>query len=192
MRGRVKLTYGVAVAAALTVALAGSALARERCIRASEVTALRVAALQQQLMVAALSCQAVPLYNRFVLSYRGDLQASDDALKAFFLRMNGRSGVSEYHAFKTRLANTSSLNSIGNSGGYCRNAFAAFESAPGPRARSLAALAAEEAFLLDITYPDCADRRAVARLERREIANAAAAALVPPQGPALPPDSPAH
>ena len=94
------------------VSMVQSALA-DACLRHEEMTALQVAAVQQQLMVAALSCNAISLYNRFVVSYQRDLQTSDEALKAFFLRMNPNDGLADYHAFKTRLANRSSLRSAG-------------------------------------------------------------------------------
>jgi hypothetical protein len=100
---------GIAMVSMAQGALAGA------CIRHEEMTALQVAAVQQQLMVAALSCNAISLYNRFVVSYQRDLRTSDDALKAFFLRMNRQDGLADYHAFKTRLANRSSLRSAADS-----------------------------------------------------------------------------
>src|SRR4051794_21339419 len=96
--------------ALLALCVAENAYAGDQCVRRNERMALKVAALQQQLMVAALSCHAIPLYNRFVISYRRDLQRSDNALKGFFIR---HGSVADYHAFKTRLANNSSLSSIG-------------------------------------------------------------------------------
>ena len=40
---------------------------------AQEAMALQAAAVQQQLMVAALSCDAIPLYNHFVTAYQTEL-----------------------------------------------------------------------------------------------------------------------
>ena len=64
--------------------LAGNAWAAGSCVRPQDVTALRTAALQQQLMVAALTCHDVAAYNRFVISHQGALQVSDKALMDFF------------------------------------------------------------------------------------------------------------
>src|SRR5580704_13108267 len=68
------------------------------CARPEDMTALKAAAVQQKLMVAALTCDAVKLYNDFVRSYQKDLQASDKALQNFFRRVNGVSGTDDYHA----------------------------------------------------------------------------------------------
>src|SRR6185437_9187615 len=65
----------------------GEALAAtgpSRCVGSDDVYALRAAAVQQRLMVAALTCHATDRYNQFVISYRKDLQASDLALQKFF------------------------------------------------------------------------------------------------------------
>ena len=94
---------------------------------------------QQQLMVAALSCNAAELYNGFVTAYQKDLQASDRALQNFFRRMNGKTGTADYHAFKTKMANSSSIQSIGDITTYCANAKAAFDTALGAAKTSLSA-----------------------------------------------------
>ena len=64
--------------------------------------ALKIASLQQRLMVAGLACHAADDYNRFVLAHRAELQRSDDDLKAWFIANGGEAG---YDAYKTRLAN---------------------------------------------------------------------------------------
>src|SRR5438105_6511695 len=92
---------------AMTIAgslLASSSWAAAPCVRAQDELAMRTAALQQQLMVAAFSCGDITRYNQFVLSHRGDLQKSDAALLAFFVRENGESGTADYHSFKTKAA----------------------------------------------------------------------------------------
>jgi hypothetical protein len=45
--------------------MAGTGWAADVCARAPDLVALQVAALQQQLMVAALTCNDVSLYNSF-------------------------------------------------------------------------------------------------------------------------------
>src|SRR4051794_5332937 len=81
-----------------------NATAAEICASAQDLTAMQVAAVQQKLMVAALSCNEGALYNDFVTAYQRDLIASDQALQAFFLRLNAETGASDYDAFKTKLA----------------------------------------------------------------------------------------
>ena len=116
-----------ALAAALTFAvLSGPALAASTCATDTDMAAFRTAAVQQQLMVAALTCHDVEAYNRFVLAYQPELQKSDADLKAYFTR---RGNVAAYDTFKTKLANLSSLSDIANGPAYCSNAAAAFDMA---------------------------------------------------------------
>ena len=109
----------------LSLSLCGaSAQAASFCTTPGEMAALRTAAVQQELMVAGLSCQAIDSYNRFVLAYRPELQKSDADLKAYFLRRDGGKGEAAYDTFKTKLANLSG--NIANGSGYCANTRAAF------------------------------------------------------------------
>jgi hypothetical protein len=103
------------------------------CARPADLNALRTAAMQQRLMVAALSCGESQSYNNFVRSYQTELQASDKNLQAYFRRVNGKTGTADYHAYKTRLANTSSMAVINDMTGYCANAKASFEQALGSK-----------------------------------------------------------
>ncbi len=119
--------------ALMITSMAGNAMAAAQagCARPEDMNAVKAAAIQQRLMVAALSCDAAKLYNNFVTTYQKDLQASDRALQNFFRRKNGRTGTEDYHAFKTRLANASSMQSIGDITGYCASAKQLFEQALG-------------------------------------------------------------
>ena len=115
----------------MLTSIGGQALAAASpsgCARSDDVYALRAAAVQQRLMVAAFSCQAVDRYNKFVIAYRKDLQASDLALQQFFRRLNGQTGTADYHSYKTRLANAASMQSIKDTS-YCANAEATFTDA---------------------------------------------------------------
>ena len=143
-----KTILRVSVASLTLLGLTGQAFAGS-CANREDRMAMRVAALQQELMVAALTCHETPLYNAFVISYRGELQASDDALKSYFQHT---AGISEYHAFKTRLANQDSMRSI-HDGNYCYEAGAAFEAARD--ARSLWSLVAHTPVMMDSSYASC-------------------------------------
>jgi len=130
--------------AAATVAIAtlaaGTAWAGDgKCAKPEEMTAMQTAAVQQELMVAALTCNAVTLYNAFVTGYQKELQASDKSLKKLYLRLRGKTGMEGYNAFKTKLANASSIKSIRNITEFCANAQAAFGTALGPAKSTLAA-----------------------------------------------------
>ena len=64
--------------------------------------ALKTAAVQQELMVAGLTCHAGPAYNRFVLANRPQLQQSDADLMAYFKNRDGTEAG--YDSYKTKLA----------------------------------------------------------------------------------------
>lgn len=107
-----------------------SALAAPVCERAEDSAALRTAALQQEMMVAAFMCHDVAAYNDFVLSHRAALQDSDRNLMAFFQRANPQSGFDAYNLYKTELANTSSLRSLRDRY-FCYRVKADFQAAKG-------------------------------------------------------------
>ena len=108
------------------------------CARPADMNALKTAAMQQRLMVAALSCGESQSYNQFVRSYQTELQASDKNLQTYFRRVNGKTGTADYHAYKTRLANASSMAVINDSVGYCASAKASFEEALGSKVQLVA------------------------------------------------------
>jgi hypothetical protein len=125
------------------------------CARPEEATALKAAAVQQELMVAALTCSQIALYNHFVISYRTELQQSDSALQSFFLRQNAHTGMADYHAYKTRLANQASLSSLHN-GNYCQDTQEAFDDALDGGKTTLAAFVASQPDP-DNSYASCSD-----------------------------------
>jgi hypothetical protein len=125
----------LAMLATGSTAMAGSS----KCARPDEVTAIQAATIQQQLMVAALTCNEISRFNAFQTGYSKELRGSDAALQRMFQRLYGpRQGVSEYHAFKTRLANNSSIRSIHSNPDFCREASQVFAAALGQDRPSLA------------------------------------------------------
>src|ERR1700744_4507038 len=117
---------GAATGLAL-LAMTGQAFAGGACARPDEAMALKTAAMQQELMVAALYCNDVAPYNHFVTSYQHELQNSDAALLSFFV--HGHGGASAYHTYKTNLANDFSLSGLHSMASYCHAAQGAFDAA---------------------------------------------------------------
>ena len=75
------------------------------CASAAEVSAIQVAAVQQELTDAALACgnREVALFNRFQTQFGKELRRSDATMLAMFKRLNGSSaGDAAYDKFKTR------------------------------------------------------------------------------------------
>jgi hypothetical protein len=123
------LALGVAVLA--TCVASGTADARRaRCAMPDEMAAVQAAAVQQELMVAALTCNEVSRFNAFQTGFGPDLRLSDARLAQMFRRLYGpRRGEAAYHAFKTKLANDSSMRSIRNHPVYCQEAGAILDAA---------------------------------------------------------------
>jgi hypothetical protein len=165
-RGSMRKSVKIGAAALMMTCMAGNlgaaAATAAGCARPEDMTAIKTAAIQQRLMVAALSCDAAQLYNNFVRSYQKDLQASDRALQNFFRRLNGRNGEENYHAFKTRLANASSMQSIGDITGYCASAKQVFAAALDAPQTSLTVFISGQSTSADNTFSPCQVRTASA------------------------------
>jgi hypothetical protein len=133
--------------------LCGNVWAAAYCARPQDVMAVRIAALQQEMMVAAFTCHDVAAYNRFVISHRGELQESDKALMNFFLQQNARTGLGDYNLYKTELANVSSLRSVSDPQ-FCRRINADFKVALGSK-EPLAQLLSELPYSVETGSVSC-------------------------------------
>lgn len=89
--------------------------------------AFHVRALQTELMVAALSCQARAHYNDFAVKFQGVLVKHGRALKSRFHQTHGKSkGEKKLNAYVTALANKTSSRSISEGDKYCARAMTTF------------------------------------------------------------------
>jgi hypothetical protein len=97
-----------ACVAALTLTNASLLQARpvsSACASAAEISAIQVAAVQQELTDAALACgpKEVALFNRFQTVFNKELRRSDATMLRMFKRLNGNArGDTAYDQFKTR------------------------------------------------------------------------------------------
>jgi len=92
-----------------------------QCARPEEVAVMDISALQQELMVAALSCggTAREEFNDFQLGWKATLQNSDKKMLTAFHEILGKGGEKAYHTFKTKLATNAELQRISNVPAYC-------------------------------------------------------------------------
>lgn len=149
-----KKTLKMAGSVLALIAMAGQALAAGTCAKPGDALALKTAAMQQELMVAALYCNDVGLYNRFVVSYQHELQDEDATLLTYF--QHGHGGSSAYHSYKTGLANDFSLSSLHGMQSFCSAANASFDAALNPEsARSLEMFISAQAIRGTDTYSAC-------------------------------------
>jgi hypothetical protein len=92
----------------LALSVAGSGVAEARissCATASEISAIQISAVQQELTDAALACgpSEVAMFNRFQTTFGAELRKSDALMLRMFKRLNGAAkGNAEYDAYKTR------------------------------------------------------------------------------------------
>jgi len=142
----------------LTLSLtAGTGWSAEICARVPDLVALQVSALQQQLMVAALTCNDVSLYNSFVTTYQKDLVESDQALQAFFDRFGNTEGKPAYHSFKTKMANVYSARSATDKNRFCASAHASFGAALKAEKMGLASFAMSQLSTVNEPYTNCGE-----------------------------------
>src|SRR5579862_7052881 len=133
--------------------LAGNSWAAPQCASPQEMIALRVAAMRQQLMVAALTCHQAGSFNRFVTTYEQELQVSDHELMRFFVRQDSARADDAYNAYKTKMANDSSLRSL-NDPWFCGTARASLREAL-DRNPPLAELVSEDARPIRTGFANC-------------------------------------
>jgi hypothetical protein len=151
-------TTNVIAGVLASVAMTAQAFAGSVCSRADETAGVKAEILQQQLMVAAYSCDLAGAYNAFVVNYRPDLIAADGAAQSLFRRASAR-GEDEYQTFKTQLANDFSLDSQ-NQDDFCGNAQAMFEQAARHRGESLSGLMDALDFDGATPFEECTVRQA--------------------------------
>ncbi len=135
-----KFMTGVCVLA-LCVA-AGSAEARRplKCADPPEVAAMQAAAVQQELMDAALTCgdEARTNFNAFQTSFGPELRRSDKTMLSMFRRvLGGSKGDAAYNLFKTDMASKAELRRIHGHADFCAAANQVVSAALGPQKPSL-------------------------------------------------------
>ncbi len=121
--------------------------------------ALKTAAVQQELMVAGLTCNASSQYNRFVLDNRTELQLSDAALMNYFRTRDGNEAG--YDSYKTKLANLAAGRSAADGARYCRETAHDFAAADGRQLKDFVAgdrllIASPEACAVKYDQPEVA------------------------------------
>jgi hypothetical protein len=100
-----KLGAAVAALCLVNASLAEARPVSSACASAAEISAIQVAAVQQELTDAALACgpKEVALFNRFQTTFNKELRKSDAVMMRMFKRLNGNArGDAAYDQFKTR------------------------------------------------------------------------------------------
>lgn len=145
------------LAAALLLDPAG---AIARCLESKERAAVDVRIVQTELMVAALSCRAVPgrdftdAYNAFMRTYGERLADYGRTLKAYFAASYGANGDNRLNAFITSIANDASRRSM-DKAAFCDNARVLYQEAASLQPQYLESWAWVRASAQDVSLPVC-------------------------------------
>jgi hypothetical protein len=155
MRKRFVTTFLAASLFALPVADAAA-----RCLNAKERTAVRVRTLQTDLMVAALSCRAVPgrdftgHYNAFVQRHGDRLISHSRVLQDYFSARYGANSRKQLDAFITAMANDASRRSM-NSPTFCDESVSLFQEVMRLEKRELETWSDRHNAVLPVTLESC-------------------------------------
>jgi hypothetical protein len=132
-----KLGASVAAFCLIGAPIAEARAVSSACASTSEISAIQVSAVVQELTDAALTCgpETMAKMSRFQITFQKELRRSDATLKTMFKRLNGaRAGEAAYDSFKTRAINHAEQRRIkpGAHVNFCRTAGLVFAAALAP------------------------------------------------------------
>ncbi len=177
---RRRVSRALALPLATLVAFAPAA-AQTRCATPEERTAFEVRALRTELMVAWLSCRALPgrdflgQMNGFLQRHRAGLQRLDVAFTGHFERHYGGQGRRQLDQYVTSLANDYSRVTMG-APNYCDDQIVVFQLVDAIDQRDLASFASERAAL----HPQFVPPSVCGTTPARSVQQRAPAAKTPP------------
>ena len=137
---RKTLMAGVCLLALAAAVPDASARRSSSCADPSEVSALQTAAIQQELMDAALGCGEVAMhkFNAFQTAFGPELRRSDKTLLTLFKRVYGPvRGDAAYNLFKTNMASKAEIRRVHQLNDFCSSADLVFAAALSPNKPSL-------------------------------------------------------
>ncbi len=123
------------------------------CKSPAEMAAMQMKLLQNDLMIAALSCRAQARYNEFATKFKPDLVRSGKTLTNMFVRDHDGMGRVELDRFITYLANDGSARARRIGPGYCGVASVFFDKAMSLSSAELAEFSAWRSQFIVATLP---------------------------------------
>jgi hypothetical protein len=130
------------------------------CATPKERTAMRVRVMQTELMVAALSCRAVPgrdftgQYNTFIQRHGDKLVTHGRVLQSYFQNRYGEESRKKLDSFITALANDASRRSM-NSATFCDESVALFQEVAGVDRNGLESWSERRAATHTVPFESC-------------------------------------
>jgi hypothetical protein len=153
----------IAASVSLSLVIAPVADAAARCLSPQERTAVNVRVLQTELMVAALSCRAVPgrdftgHYNAFIKKHGEQLVGHSRVLQGYFKATYGESSRRQLDAFITSLANDASRRSMSSST-FCDESMTLFQEASTLERRDLEKWSGLRAAVQPVAFETCGSK----------------------------------
>ncbi len=151
----------VALAGALAIGSASPASAAE-CRSAADADAVHLRSLQSELMVAALSCRAKPLYNAFAGRFEAVLVDSGVQLRRMFQRYHDGNGTRALNRFITLLGNDASARGIAQGNRLCPLSAALFDEVMTLKPKALAGYSYQRTFNSRAVPETCKTEAAIA------------------------------
>ena len=132
------------------------------CRSAADADAVHMRSLQSELMVAALSCRAKPLYNDFARRFEPVLVESGRRLRTMFRRDHAADDIGALDRFITLLANDASARVIAIGKGYCQLSVALYEEVMTLPSKALAGYSYQRTFNSHAVPDTCKHEAALA------------------------------
>lgn len=160
-----------AVALSLALTLPNLAAAAVCAVPADE-NALQVRMLQNELMVAALTCNQRAAYNGFITRFKPELGAEGNQLQTFFKQKYGSGSNRELNGFITRIANESSRRGMQQRGAFCRQAESILSGSVNLQPAGLASYAKQFSFASNHGFAPCPTKVAARQLPSKPVKTA--------------------
>jgi hypothetical protein len=109
------------------IATYGGVADAQSCVQPPERTAFDIIALKSTLMVAALSCNQQPAYNKFMKRFQPGMLAEQHVMDGYFAHVYGLYSQMQEDSYVTTLANSQSEASISIGTAYCGDSVQLFK-----------------------------------------------------------------
>ncbi len=155
------------VSGLVAVGLLTSNVATAQCVRPGDYPAFDITALQNKLMVTALTCDARDKYDAFVMKYRPELASQNKALSNYFSRANSRRARQQQDDYMTQLSNSQSSTGLRQGTLYCQYNLGVFDEVMALRSSAeLTDYAAGKSVMQPIPMSECGTAAAPATRSR--------------------------
>lgn len=163
---------GIAAGALSLALIVPNLAAAAVCAVPADENALQVRMLQNELMVAALTCNQRAAYNGFIMRFKPQLGAEGKHLQTFFKQKYGSGSTRALNGFITRIANESSHRGMKQRGAFCRQAESIHSGSVSLKPAGLAAYAKQFSFAGNHGFASCPTKVAASQAPSKPVKTA--------------------